>query len=241
MKISGAQALNTVLAFSFVFGLSSTGRAQTSVCPAGPSHISMESGTYSSEPGVLFVLHHFVATLVPLGKTAPACMAKMTDVSHAEIFVSNESLTRVFDKKLSQTESKIRDLKIVHGLGKATLTGEIIKVVPIRFSIEGPVSTDGKVLFLTAEKIDADGIPIKMVLGMLGEHLSSVLGLKDVDGVQVNGNVMSFSPEKVAHLRGYIASVDATAQGLTLHYARRPGAHGHAVAARPAKPAPPPA
>lgn len=210
--------------------MSGVGRvvAETQGCPIAASHIAMESGSYSSQPGVQFVLHHFDATLVPMGKAAPQCLGKMTDVAHADIFVSNESLTKVFAGKLSTTGSDIRDLKIVHGVGTVTISGAMGKVVPVRFSIEGPVSTDGTVLSMTADKIDADGIPIKGLLEMVGKHLSSVLGFKGVNGVQVEGNVMSFSPEKVAHLRGYIASVEATPDGLTLHYRPRP--RGHVVA-----------
>ena len=206
-------------------------QAETPVCPVAASHIAMESGMYSSQPGVEFRLRHFDAMLVPMGKRVPQCLAKMTEVAHADIFVSNESLTKVFAGKLSATGSDIRDLKVVHGVGTVTISGTMAKVVPLKFSIAGPVSTDGKVLSMTADKIDADGIPIKMLLGMLGKHLSSVLGFKGVNGVQVEGNVMSFSPEKVAHLRGYITSVEATQDGLTLHYGRRP--RGQAAPLRP--------
>ena len=148
----------------------------------------------------------------------------MTDVSSADIFVINESLTQVFSKKLGATDSKIRDLKVTHDANGATLTGEMVRLVPIRFMIQGRVSTDGTVVSLTAQKIDAEGIPLKMVLGMVGEQLSSVLGLKGVPGMEVKGNVMSFSPEAVAHLRGYLTSVQTSPTGLTLHYGRRPSA-----------------
>ncbi len=208
-------------------------RAQQSPCPATSSHIAISGGSYSSGPGVEFVLHHFVATLVPQGTTLPSCLQKMTDVSHADIFVSNESLTQVFAKKLSASSSHIRDMKVTHDANGATLTGEIVKVIPIKFMIQGPVSTDGKRLSLTAQKIDAEGIPMKMLLGMVGEHLSSVMSLKGVPGVEVNGNVMSFSPETIAHLRGYITSVETSPTGLTLHYGRRPGAHARAAAHGP--------
>ena len=165
-----------------------------------------------------------------MGSMAPMCLEKMTEVSHATIFVSNESLTQVFAKKLSRSDSKIRNFKIVHGVGTVTMTGEIVKVVPIRFSIEGPVSTDGTRLMMNADKIAADGVPIKLLLSMVGEHLSSVLGMQGVDGVLVDGNTMSFSPEKVAHLRGYITAVEASPLGLTLHYGRKPAADGRSVA-----------
>ncbi len=199
-------------------------------CPDAASKMIVENGSYSSQPGVTFLLRHFHATLVPQSKTLPDCLTKMTDVSHADIFVSSESLTQVFSKKLGATESHIRNLKITHDFTGVTLTGEITKLVPIKFSITGPVSTDGSILSLHAQKINADGIPMKMLLSMVGEHLSSMMSFKGVNGVVVDGDVMSFSPEKFAHLRGYIASVETTPKGLTLHYGRKPPA----LATRPA-------
>ncbi len=182
----------------------------------------MESGSFSSQPGVSFKLRHFSATLVPMGNKEPMCLQKMTEVAHAEIFVSNESITRIFAKKLGATDSKIRNLAIKHDFGKVTLSGEITKVIPIKFSIEGPMTTDGTRLFLNTTKIVADGIPVKALLTMVGEHLNSMLTFKGVGGVSVDGDVLSFSPEKVAHLRGYITSAEATPAGLTLHYGRKP-------------------
>ena len=191
-------------------------------CPAAPSHIDIANGSYSSGPGVTFVLHHFVATLVPRSTRPPRCQEKLTVVSHAEIFVSNDSLTQVFASKLGATDSKIKGLKIENGLDKVTLSGEIVKVLPLKFSIEGPVTTDGTSLQLNAVKIDADGIPIKALLGLIGDHLSSVIGMKGVVGVSVDGNTMTFFPEQIAHLKGHISSVSSSPQGLTLRYDTAP-------------------
>lgn len=191
-------------------------------CPDSPSHISMENGSYSSQPGVSFLLRHFSATLVPLGKTVPMCLAKTTDVAHGTIFVSNESLTRLFAKKLGATDSKIHDLTIEHNFGMVAMHGEITKVIPIKFSMEGPVSTDGNLISVNVTKIVADGVPVKSLLAMVGEHLSSMLKFKGMGGITVEGNTMSFSPEKVAHLKGFITSVETTPQGLTLHYGKKP-------------------
>ena len=49
-----------------------------------------------------------------------------------------------------------------------------------------------------------------------------MLTFKGVAGVSVDGNVLSFSPDAVAHLKGYITSAQATPDGLTLHYGRKP-------------------
>jgi hypothetical protein len=214
-----------VLMLTAFLGSSPLLPAQSSVCPAFPSHISIESGVFSSQPGVTFRLRHFVATLVPLGKSAPSCYTKMTVVSHAEIFVSNESLTKVFAEKLGAAKNKIRGFKVENGEGKVTLTGKINKVIPIEFTIEGPVTTDGTSILLDANKIKADGIPVKALLSIVGEHLSSVLGLNGVSGVTVRENRISFSPEQVAHLKGYIESVQTSPQGLLLQYGKTPSPH----------------
>lgn len=185
----------------------------------------MSSGTFSSQPGVTFALRHFVATLVPRSDKVPDCLQKTTVVSHADIFVSNDSLTHVFAAKLGQSQSKIKDFAVQNGMGKVTLTGNLSKVIPIHFAIAGPVTTDGKVLLLDAKEIKADGIPIKALLGLVGEHLSNVLGFQGMSGVAVKENTLSFAPEEIAHLKGYITAVETTPEGLTLHYGARPRSH----------------
>lgn len=193
--------------------------AQTPACSRSVGHMDVSRGDYSPQPGVTFDLRHFSATLVPQGRSAPLCFQKLTVVSHAVIFASNASLTQVFAQKLTQSGSKIRDLQVIHSPDGVTIKGIITKIIPVHFSIFGPVTTDGTVISMHAEKIDADGIPIKALLAMLGEHLSAVLGMKGVTGVSVEENTMSFSPEQVAHLKGHLQSVTTSAAGLTLTYA----------------------
>ncbi len=178
----------------------------------------MARGSFSSRPEVTFSLRNFHAALVPLGKTAPLCFEKMTVVSRAEIFVSNQALSAVFSEKLQKSSSKIKDFKVENGLTSVTLSGSITHLIPIHFSVEGPVTTDGTNIRLTANKIKADGIPVKALLAMLGDHLNSVLKLNGVDGVKIEENTLSFSPEKVAHLKGRITQVVTSVDGLTLRY-----------------------
>ena len=194
--------------------------AQELQCPPPVSHIRILSDTYSPDIGVDFHLHHFSAALVPQGKTAPLCYAKLTRVSHGEVFVTAESLTKVFNKRLKATESKIKDLQIATSADGVTLSGNTTKVIPIHFSISGPVTTDGIALQLHAEKFKADGIPLKALLQLIGEHLSSVLSVKNVAGLTVEENTMSFFPAKLAHLEGHISSVATTDRGLTIMYSR---------------------
>ena len=137
-------------------------------CP-GPSHIAMASGSFSTRPGVTFQLIHFKALLTPLGKAAPSCFEKYTDVAHGDIFVSNASITELFGEKLAGTNTAITDLKIVHQADGVTISGKLKKVIPISFSIFGPVSTNGSEIRMDAKSIKADGIPIKSFMALLGE------------------------------------------------------------------------
>lgn len=193
--------------------------AQPTACPLS-SHISIASGTFSSQPGVTFRLTHFVATLVPRAKTAPDCFQKDTVLTHGEIFIDNASLTQVFAGKLQATQSKIKDFKVQNDVGKVTLSGHITKLIPIAFTIEGPVTTDGSSLLLDSGKIKADGIPVKELLGLVHEHLSNLLNMNGVGGVAISGNTLSFSPAQIAHLKGHIDSVQTTPEGLILRYSR---------------------
>ncbi len=139
-------------------------------------------------------------------------------VSRAQIFVTSESLTKVFAQKLQASNSKIKDFEVRHDANGATLTGTINKVIPLHFSIQGPVTTDGTVLRLTAKSVKADGIPVKELLKLVGAELDTLLPLKNLKGIQVEEDSLSFSPEAVADLKGHIASVTTSTQGLTLRY-----------------------
>ena len=149
---------------------------------------------------------------------APKCFEKVTDVSRGEIFVSSESLTTLFSAKLATANTKISDLKIEHTANRAILSGKLEKMIPVFFTISGPVSTNGSEIRMDATSIKADGIPVKALMGMVGEHLNTMLQLKGMDGIKVEDNSLSFSPEAVANLHGHISGVSTSAQGLTLRY-----------------------
>ena len=187
-------------------------------CPRNDSRIHMRAGSFSSQPGVTFDLHPFFAHLVPMSDTAPGCYQAMTVVQHAVIFTSNDSLSNIFVAKLRESDSKLRDLKIVNGNGTVRLTGSMHELVPIQFLVEGPVTTDGASIRVDVQTIKADGIPIKLLLETLGKDLNAVFGSITVPGITVHGNTLLFRPEYLAHLKGHILSAISTPTGLTLTY-----------------------
>jgi hypothetical protein len=200
-----------------MFGLAC--RAETIKCPAPVTHIAVENGDYSPQAGVRFVLQDFAANQVARGKASPLCFMRMTDIQHGEVFIDTQSLSREFQSKSSQSGSPVHDLKLEINENGVALKGTLKKLIPISFTMEGPVTTDGRVLIFHASKIKADGIPIKGLLGMLGKHLESMLKSESIGGVTAKGDTIIFEPEKIAHVRGRIASAEVTPQGLSVKFA----------------------
>ena len=133
--------------------------------------------------------------------------------------MSSDSVTRLFAKKLQQSNSSIKDFTVRCDADGATLQGTVKKLVPVHFTIKGPVSTDGISLTLTATSMKADGIPIEGLLKLVGAELSSLIQFKKLKGIEVGKDSLSFFPEALANLKGHISRVSTSPEGLTLTYA----------------------
>lgn len=193
--------------------------AQTApACPPPISHIHVESGSFSTQPGATFRLKSFSADLVPRGHIAPLCYVKLTVVQHGEIIADDASLGKVFTAKLAKGNSKIKNFKVVNDPQKVTLSGTLKKIVPVKFTIEGTLSTDGTSISLHATTFKADGIPVKGLLEIFGKELSSVVKVKNVQGVSVQQDTISFKPELLANLKGHITAVSNVEGALVLRY-----------------------
>ena len=71
---------------------------------------------------------------------------------------------------------------------------------------------------LHATSIKAGALPMKGLLDMLGKHLDSMLQSESIGGVRVNNDTIIFEPEKIAHVRGRIASADVKPEGLLVKF-----------------------
>ena len=198
-------------------------RADELRCPAPVTHLSTPKGEYSPQAGVTFALQDFSADLVARGKKSPLCFVRTTEIQRGEVFVSNQSLSHEFETKLKQSaDPKIHDLKVETKDNTVSLSGKIKKLIPIPFTLEGPVSTDGRSLIFHATTIKAVGIPMKGLLDMLGKHLSTLMQSESVNGVLVRGDTIIFQPEQIAHVRGHIVSADVRPDGLFVKFATPP-------------------
>jgi hypothetical protein len=188
-------------------------------CPAPQTHIEIAQGDYSPQPGTVFNLHEFAANMVSRGKSAPLCYQRWTEVARGDVFVTAESLTKLFEQKVKKADTAISDIKIeTKNDNTVHLSGKMKKVIPIPFSIEGPVSTDGHTLILQAKSIKAVGIPMKGLLDALGKELSSIVHSESVNGVAVKGDTLIFQPEQISHVRGHIAKLEVTDKGLAVQF-----------------------
>ncbi len=188
-------------------------------CPAHLTHMHMDRGDYSSQPGAVFELSGFDADMVARGKASPLCFVRTTEIKAGEVFVSSESLTHMFARKLSQSDSKLRDLKVeTRDDGTAKLSGTMKKKLDVPFEIDGPVSTDGRNLILQAKNIKAGKLPIKWLLGMMGQNLGKMLQSQNPAGVKANGDTLIFQPAEIAHVEGHISKLQLTNKGLLLTF-----------------------
>ena len=202
-------------------------------CPT-PSALAVDRGTYAPRKGVVFLLENYSATMVPEGKKMPQCTEKMNNIEHGRIVVSGESLGRMFDQKMQKSgERKITDLKVEMKGDHVAISGKVHKVLPIPFSVEGPVdSPNGSDLRLHADKVKATGIPIKGLLDMVGVELGSLLNPGANKGVVVKGDDLYFLPEKLGHVHGHIQRVQVSGNKLVVDFG---GPAKQMAAAKPPK------
>jgi hypothetical protein len=201
-------------------------------CPPAASSLDVSNGNYTSQPGIVFHLENFSAKMVPIGKRMPLCLAKTTDISQGQVFVTAESLTNLFTSK-SSPNSKIEDLKINFENDKVVIGGKMKKGISLPFEIKGPVTPQGDALVLKVEKIQAAGLPIKGLLNVVGAHLSSMMKSGSMPGISVHDDVIIFKPEQLAHIRGQFQNVRVSNRGMLVVFGPQPA---RSAAAKPAPP-----
>jgi len=198
--------------------LSCWAAAEYPPCPEPVTHLVIDRGQYFPVEGAVFVLQDFRANMISHSRKQPACSIRVTEIQRAAIFISADSLTKFFDRKIEQTGSKIDELKVEVKEGKLHLKGKVHKGVGIPFDVEGPVSTDGTNLIVQAKRIKAEGLPVKGLLDMLGVHLASLVNSGNVRGVVVDGDKLIFEPAKIANVQGRITKASVTANGLEIFF-----------------------
>jgi hypothetical protein len=182
--------------------------------------MKMQRGSYSPQPGSVYDLRDFEAEMVARGKTAPLCFMRITEIRTGEVFVTPESLTHMFQQKLSQNpNSKMSEIKVeTRDDNTVHISGKVKKKITMPFDIEGPVSTDGRNLILNAKKIDAGKLPVKWLMGMLGENLAKMIGSESVSGVVAKNNTLIFQLSQIAHVEGHISKLQTTNKGLLVTF-----------------------
>lgn len=214
-----ARFLLVIVALLASYGAGAADKSDKSNCPQPVTTLSMDRGEYSSIPGAAIGLQHFAARMVARGKTQPLCSARTTEIEHGEVFISTESLTKIFGQKIEHSNSKISDLLVEVKDDEVHLKGKVHKGIDIPFEVDGPVSTDGTNLKLEGKKVKAEHLPVKALMGMVGMHLSSLLQSEQQQGVTAQGNTLIFEPAKISHVEGRISAVRVTSKGIDISFA----------------------
>jgi hypothetical protein len=178
----------------------------------------VDKGEYAPQPGISFGLTDFTATMVPRGAKIPLCLVKINEIQQGRIFVTGASLTKLFESKNQGKKQSVEDMKIETKGDHVVISGKVHKVVAMPFSVEGPVKAAGSMLRLDASGIKAAGLPIKGLLGMVGKQLGSMFNSGSTEGVTVKDNTIFFQPEKMANIRGQIADVKVSSEGLLVTF-----------------------
>jgi hypothetical protein len=200
--------------------VASTQAAEQLKCPEPVTHIAIPEGEYSPLPGTVFQLKDFSANMVSRGKSSPLCFLRTTEIQRGEVFVSSEGLSKMFARKVKQSDKdSISDVTIETQPDKVVLKGRVRKVISLPFTLEGPVTTDGRVLELRAKSIKAMGIPMKGLLDALGKRLGTLIQSESINGVAANGDTLIFQPEGISHVRGRITKVSVNEKGLYVEFA----------------------
>ncbi len=207
--------------------------AEAPPCPT-VSAMNVNKGEYSPREGVEFTIENYAAHMVPRGKNPPWCYVKLNEVEHGHIVVSDAALTKLFQQKLSNS-GKISDLKVQAKDGHIVLSGTAHKGLPIPFTVEGPVTTDGRHLLLHAEKVKAAKLPVKGLLDMLGVQLGSILNPGSNKGVTVKDQVIVFDPEQIGNISGHIERLQVSGQDLVVDFGKGPATVAQAKGSKPGK------
>ena len=208
-------------------------------CPPTPSKLSFGKGEYVSRPGIVFTLENFVAEMVPKGKTSPQCYIKETHIEHGRVYVSAESLTKLFrervqnagsndSKQKPSNDSKDDSRKDSGGISDVTITtkGNELDLsarkkgkIPITFDLIGPVDlADSHTLRLHVDKIKAAGISSKTLLKLFGFHLSKMMQPGSANGVVVQDDAILVNTEAIANVKGEISRVQVSGDDLVVDF-----------------------
>lgn len=205
---------------SLILSMSTLAFAQQPLKCPDISHVSISRGEYSPRPGVSFGLLDYAATMVPSSESMPACMVKINEVEHGQVFASMEALTKVFNMEVSKGQKHtISGIHVRADGSDIAISGTAHKGVPIPFTIRGPVEVvNGQLLSLRAKNIDAAGIPIKWLLNAVGLELGNMVSAGS-KGVTVQGDLLLFQVDKLAHMKGHISSARVQNDGLKIDFA----------------------
>jgi hypothetical protein len=114
----------------------------------------------------------------------------MVRIEEAEVALTEESLSALLNEWVfAYPDAPLRDLEAEIGDDLLTLHGELDKLIPLPFTIEGTlaVTEDGN-LRLTPTSIQAAGLPVAGLMELLDVEMVELIDAEEARGVRVDGN-----------------------------------------------------
>ena len=135
------------------------------------------------------------------------------EADSAEISISPASLAALMNSYVFAYEgAPVKNMTMAIGGGRLIEKGTIHKGIDLPFEIDSSISAteDGRVR-LHADSIKSAHVPIKGLLHFLGEDLSKLIHENQGRGIEVEGDDIILSPERLTpapHLHGHVQRVD---------------------------------
>jgi hypothetical protein len=145
------------------------------------------------------------------------------DADSAEIAITPASLTALMNSYVFDYKgAPLKNITMTIAQGKLVEKGTIHKGIDLPFEIGGSISAtpDGRVR-VHADSIKSAHVPVKGLLDFLGADLSNLIHENQGRGVEVQGDDIILSPEKLTpppHIRGHVQRVDISEGKLVLTF-----------------------
>ena len=178
--------------------------------------IQMKSVNFRLADNIALEVRSLRGTLVPSRPPIPVTFDDVTsfdvDVDAAEVAIAPADLTALMNSYvLASGRSPIHNVSMEIVGDRIKQKGAIHKGIDMAFEIEGTLSAsaDGNIQ-MHADKIKSDHIPVKGLLHLIGDNLSSIVKTNATPGMKVEGDNIILIPSVLTpppHIRGRIVRV----------------------------------
>ena len=200
--------------------------AQETPTQNGHVRAEMRNVVYHFSGSIAVHITNLQGDLVPVGQEGLPVFEDPNsfriDVRSAELSISTSALGNVLNQyAFAAPDAPLKKLRV-------TSQGEKLKITGRLRSGDVPFETDGS-LALTpdgeirvhSEKIKAVHLPVKGLMGLLGENLAKLIDTRKVRGLRAEKDDLILNPEELfppPHIRGKLSAIEVRGNQILLKY-----------------------